>query len=144
MFWDRATLYTLRGALYAGYPDEVIPRLSDYSRRRLLGDHVPYPVEAWPEGSQRHLSAESGLYCRIITEGLFGIRPTGFKSFELKPELPAGWNFAELKHVRAFGSDFDILISRASSDILKVSIINHNGRTQKFSIRQGESIKVKL
>ena len=144
VFWDRATLYTLRGALYAGYPDEVIPRLSDYSRRRLLGDHVPYPVEAWPEGSQRHLSAESGLYCRIITEGLFGIRPTGFKSFELKPELPAGWNFAELKHVRAFGSDFDILISRASSDILKVSIINHNGRTQKFSIRQGESIKVKL
>ena len=136
VFWDRATLYTLRGALYAGYPDEVIPRLSDYSRRRLLGDHVPYPVEAWPEGSQRHLSAEIGLYCRIITEGLFGIRPTGFKSFELKPELPAGWNFAELKHVRAFGSDFDILISRASSDILKVSIINHNGRTQKFSIRQ--------
>ena len=30
VFWDRATLYTLRGALYAGYPDEVIPRLFDF------------------------------------------------------------------------------------------------------------------
>ena len=37
------------------------------------GEHVPYPVEAWPEGNQRHLSAESALYCRIFTEGLFGL-----------------------------------------------------------------------
>lgn len=103
IFWDRATLYTLRGALQAGYPDEVMPRLSDFSRRRLLGDHVPYPVEAWPEGSQRHLSAESGLYCRIITEGLFGIRPTGLRSFDLKPELPSDWDFAELRHIREIG-----------------------------------------
>ena len=52
-----------------------------YSQQRLLGEHVPYPIEAWPEGNQRHLSAESALYCRIVTEGIFGIRPTGFNSF---------------------------------------------------------------
>ena len=125
VFWDRATLYTLRGALYAGYPDEVIPRLSAFSSRRLLGDHVPYPVEAWPEGSQRHLSAESGLYCRVITEGLFGIRPTGMDSFMLKPELPKDWDYAELRHIRAFGNDFDILVTRLTPDKYKITITNH-------------------
>lgn len=144
IFWDRATLYTLRGALHAGYPDEVMPKLSDYSKRRLLGDHVPYPVEAWPEGSQRHLSAESGLYCRIITEGLFGIRPTGFRSFDLKPELPKDWDFAELKHVRAFGCDFDIIITRSSPDRLKVTIRNHNGRTRTYNLKSDQSVNVRL
>ncbi len=145
IFWDRATLYTLRGALYAGYPDEVLPKLSDFSRRRLLGDHVPYPVEACPEGSQRHLSAESGLYCRIITEGLFGIRPTGMRSFDLTPQLPADWNYAELKNIRAFGSDFDIDVNRLKADKLAVTISDHTtGKSQKFTIRQGKTLKIKL
>ena len=72
VFWDRATLYALRGIFYTGNPDKALEILHRLSQRRLLGDHVPYAVEAWPEGSQRHLSAESGLYCRVITEGLFG------------------------------------------------------------------------
>lgn len=71
--------------------------LHRYSQRRLLGDHVPYPIEAWPEGSQRHLSAESGLYCRIVTEGLFGIRPAGLRSFD----LDAGHAFGVGAHVLA-------------------------------------------
>lgn len=144
IFWDRATLYTLRGALYAGYPDKVIPRLSALSQRRLLGDHVPYPIEAWPEGSQRHLSAESGLYCRIITEGLFGIRPTGMHSFSMKPELPSNWDFAELKHIRAFGRDFDILVNRISSNRLKVTIVDHKGKTQTHKIKAGQTLNIKL
>ena len=76
--------------------------MSYYSGVRLLGDHVPYAIEAWPEGSQRHLSAESGLYCRILTEGVFGIRPTGFRSFTLTPRLPAAWDRMSLRRVRAF------------------------------------------
>lgn len=145
IFWDRATLYALRGALQAGYPDEVFLKLSDFSRRRLLGDHVPYPVEAWPEGSQRHLSAESGLYCRIITEGLFGIRPTGLHSFELTPQLPSDWEFAELRNIRAFDSDFDIYIRRLSADKLSITINNNiTGKELDYTIRQGKTIKVKL
>lgn len=70
-FWDRSTLYALRGIYIAGETDKATEFLHHYSQRRLLADHVPYPIEAWPEGQQRHLSAESGLYCRVITEGLF-------------------------------------------------------------------------
>lgn len=113
-FWDRSTLYALRGAFAAGHSDEAVKQLSHYSQRRLLGTHVPYPVEAYPEGSQRHLSAESGLFCRVITEGLFGIRPTGFNSFSLKTQLPSGWDRMALRHIKAFASDFDIEAVRVS------------------------------
>ncbi len=111
-FWDRSTLYALRGVLQAGATERAMTFLRYYSRRRLLGEHVPYPVEAYPEGNQRHLSAESGLYCRIFTEGLFGIRPTGFRSFALSPWLPKGWDFMKLKNIKAFGRSFDITVTR--------------------------------
>ncbi|WP_208933172.1 hypothetical protein [Rheinheimera sp. F8] len=111
-FWDRATLYAFRGMFNAGATDTAMKYLKYYSRKRLLGEHVPFAVEAWPEGDQRHLSAESGLYARVITEGLFGIEPTGFDRFTLAPRLPAGWNGMCLRHIRAFASNFDLCVSR--------------------------------
>lgn len=84
-FWDRSTLYALRGVYACGETEKATDYLKFYSSQRLLGEHVPYAIEAWPEGNQRHLSAESGLYCRIITEGMFGIRPTGLNSLSLLP-----------------------------------------------------------
>jgi len=103
-FWDRATLYALRGLLKAGELERTMPYLRYYSARRLLGDHVPYAVEAWPEGQQRHLSAESGLYARVVTEGLFGIEATSLRSFTIAPRLPKGWPRMALRHMRAFGA----------------------------------------
>ncbi|MGW8391411.1 hypothetical protein [Pseudoduganella sp. HUAS MS19] len=106
-FWDRATLYALRGLLKAGELERTMPYLRYYSGRRLLGDHVPYAVEAWPEGQQRHLSAESGLYARVVTEGLFGIEATSLRSFTIAPRLPQGWPRMALRHIRAFGAGAD-------------------------------------
>ncbi|WP_426337382.1 hypothetical protein ACN9MY_11785 [Pseudoduganella sp. R-31] len=106
-FWDRATLYALRGLLKAGELERTMPYLRYYSGRRLLGDHVPYAVEAWPEGQQRHLSAESGLYARVMTEGLFGIEAASLRSFTIAPRLPHGWPRMALRHMRAFGAGED-------------------------------------
>lgn len=111
-FWDRSTLYGLRGVFAAGETERALKYLQSYSRRRLLGEHVPYPVEAWPEGGQRHLSAEGALYCRVITEGMFGIRPTGLRSFELTPRLPKDWDRMALRRVQAFGHVFDVVVER--------------------------------
>ncbi len=116
-FWDRSTLYALRGALAAQEADRAMEFIKDYSAKRLLGSHVPYAIEAWPEGSQRHLSAESALYARIFTEGLFGIRPVGLRSFSLRPAMPSGWNEMELKKIRAFGTEFSIRIERKGSKL---------------------------
>ena len=141
-FWDRSTLYALRGVFAAGYADKAAEYLEYYSKTRLLGEHVPYAIEAWPEGGQRHLSAESGLYARIITEGLFGIRPTGFRSFSLKPEPPTAWNRMALRHVRAFGADFDISVVRQGKK-LNVTLTSE-GKTKKYTTAEGETIHVKL
>ncbi len=115
-FWDRSTLYAFRGLFYAGATDTSLSYFNYYSSMRLLGEHVPYAVEAWPEGDQRHLSAESGLYCRIVTEGLFGIEPTGFNTFTLLPRLPKNWNSMSLEHIRAFQQDLTIKVLRAGKN----------------------------
>lgn len=140
-FWDRSTLYALRGVYIAGEADRATDWLHHYSARRLLGEHVPYPIEAWPEGSQRHLSAESGLYCRIVTEGLFGIRPTGLRSFDLTPQLPSGWERMNLRHVRAFGSDFDLLVERTKDRKLKVTVAQHGAKTRVYTLRPGATLR---
>ena len=139
-FWDRSTLYALRGVYVVGAADKATKQLLDYSNRRLLGTHVPYPIEAWPEGSQRHLSAESGLYCRIITEGLFGIHPTSFNSFNLTIQLPSAWNEMALRHVKLFGGDFDIEVKRKSETRAQV-IIKNGKKEKKYTVRIGETIK---
>jgi len=142
-FWDRSTLYALRGVFAAGETEKALEFLHYYSNRRLLGDHVPYPVEAYPEGSQRHLSAESGLYCRVFTEGLFGIRPTGLCSFDLTPQLPASWPSMSLRRIHAFDRDFDIIVER-SGDKLMVTV--SNGYKVYFNrvISNGETVNVVL
>ncbi|MGJ7032848.1 hypothetical protein [Niabella hirudinis] len=113
-YWDRSTLYAFRGLFKAGATDTAIAYLSFYSGSRLLGAHVPYAIEAWPEGNQRHLSAESGLYCRALVEGLIGFDPTGFRSFSISPRLPKKWNQLSLKNVNAFHTKFDLLVQRVS------------------------------
>jgi len=142
-FWDRSTLYALRGVFAAGETEKAMDFLKYYSRRRLLGEHVPYPVEAYPEGNQRHLSAESGLYCRIFTEGLFGIRPTGFSSFNCTPGLPKDWNKMSLNNINAFGTVFDLTVERAGKQKLSILIKNGN-KLKKYSIQEGASQMVQL
>jgi cellobiose phosphorylase len=117
--------------------------LQAYSRRRLLGDHVPYPVEAYPEGDQAHLSAESALYCRIITEGMFGIEPKGFRSFTMTPRLPDGWNSMTLRDVKAFGGPFDIEVNRDGQRV--AVIVRKGGQTVLEKLTApGESLSVEL
>lgn len=122
-FWNRSTLYAFRGLFVGGATDKVMPYFNYYSSRRLLGDHVPYPVEAWPEGNQRHLSAESGLYCRTVTEGLFGFTPIGFNKFKITPWLPSVWNYMNLRNIHAFSKCFDLEVKRTgNSELITIKI----------------------
>jgi len=142
-FWDRSTLYALRGIFASGEADKAARYLSYYSGKRLLGEHVPYAIEAYPEGNQRHLSAESGLYCRIITEGMFGIRPTGFKTFELTPQMPSSWSFMNLRRIMAFGTCMDIEVAR-KGNLLNVLVKIENGKEFRREIAPKESISIDL
>ncbi len=126
-FWDRTTLYAFRGALAAGETKRTMKYLTDYTQKRTLGEHVPYPVEAWPEGNQKHLSAEGALYCRIFTEGMLGIRPTGLKSFTLTPQLPENWDYINLQKIHAFDTIFDINIKKIKGNRLSVTLYSESG-----------------
>lgn len=142
-FWDRSTLYALRGVYACGATGKATEYLKFYSNQRLLGDHVPYAIEAWPEGSQRHLSAESGLYGRIITEGMFGIRPTGLKSFTFTPRLPSEWNSMNLRKIKAFNTTFDIEVLRENGKQL-VTVKSEGKTLLHKAIKEGEIVPVKL
>lgn len=142
-FWDRSTLYALRGVFAAGKTEKAFNFLKYYSQRRLLGEHVPYAVEAYPEGNQRHLSAESGLYCRIYTEGMFGMRPTGFNSFDCTPHLPAKWNHMALRNIHAFQNDLDLEVNRAGKNRLTITIIKGNTK-KKYTVKEGATQRIQL
>jgi len=145
IFWDRSTLYGFRGAFAAGYADKALEYLKKFSAIRLLGEHVPYVVEAWPEGGLRHLAAESGLYCRIITEGLLGFRPTGFRSFTLTPQMPSEWNEYSLYRLCACtDTPINILVERTKNGKLSVKIQKQLSTIRTYTIRAGETIKVKV
>lgn len=142
-FWDRSTLYALRGVYACGEREKATKYMKFYSRTRLLGEHVPYAIEAWPEGNQRHLSTESGLYARIVTEGMFGIRPTGLSSFTMTPQLPDEWNEMALRKIHAFGKNFDIEVSRNKGKIL-ICVKSGNKTVKRTTVKNGASIKVVL
>jgi hypothetical protein len=142
-FWDRSTLYAFRGLMASGATDECMKYFCSYSATRLLGEHVPYPVEAWPEGGQRHLAAESALYCRTITEGLFGITPTGLNKFTVAPRLPRGWNSMKLKNIKAFGSSFDIEVNRIGQDE-SISVKIANGPVIEKKWNGKEALEISL
>lgn len=142
LFWDRGTLYAFRGAFKAGAMDMGLKRLQAFSKTRLLGVHVPYVVEAWPEGNMAHLSAESALYCRIFTEGLLGIEAGGLDRFWICPRLPETWDRLELRHMKAFGGDWTIRLRRRGPE-LWLDVLDGNRTIHRGRHQSGEKILIK-
>ena len=107
------------------------------STRRTLGEHVPYPVEAWPEGNQRHLSAESALYCRIFTEGILGLEAVGLDQIKIKPQIPAAWKKMCMKQVHLCGQVFDLQVETVDEGYL-VKVVNEDICIEK-TIQEGKT-----
>lgn len=141
IYWDRSTLYGLRAAFMGDRPNEGYMYLKSYTQKRLLGSHMPYPIEAFPEGNQKHLSGESGLYVRIFTEGLFGIRPIGFNKFICKPSMPDKWQFMNLRAIHLFDMTFDLEITKVDAGYrLKVIVdkkVYHQEEGMMFVVEMG-------
>ncbi|MBC3872498.1 glucosidase family protein [Undibacterium flavidum] len=140
-YWDRSTLYAFRGLMKMGELEKILPYFRYYSNLRLLGEHIPYAIEAWPEGNQRHLSAESALYARTITEGLFGIEPTGLRSFTMTPRLPKAWPSMALKNIRAFGVGTNVNADADDNTQQGLDIITTRNKGGKAG---GQRVQVRL
>ena len=116
--WDRSTLYGMKAAFLAGEGDRIMDFLLQYCRKRLLCDRVPYAVEAYPEGGKRHLSAESALLFRVVTEGILGIQPESLHSFSFVPRLPKGMPHLQLSQLRIAGHDWSIRVEQDHWSVL--------------------------
>lgn len=117
--WDRSTLYALRGLYAAGYTEKATECLGIYSENRLLGERVPYPVEAYPEGGKRHLSGESALYCKVFTEGMLGLEPAGLHSFTICPRLPETLTHLTMTNIHAHGGVFSVQVTKNGYTVVR-------------------------
>ena len=143
-YFERPMLNSFRGLFFCGWQiDTTLKYFRAYSRLRLLGPHVPYIVEAYPEGNGRQLAGDNALYCRIITEGLFGIEPVSFNQFTIAPRLPQSWNEMSLNHIRAFNGDFNILAKREKGK-LRVTVTNHGSLVKQLLWNGDEPISIVL
>lgn len=137
-YWDRTTLYALKGIFCAGESDKALDLLESYTKQRLLGEHAPYPVEAFPEGNGAQLSGESALYIRIITEGVLGFRPVGFGKFVLKPNLPQKWENLIVRNFFVFGRYVTFTLKNDGKQLI-IEVDN-----KSYTIKKGEEILVNL
>jgi hypothetical protein len=83
------------------------------------------------------------LYCRIFTEGLFGIRPTGLQQFQLRPRLPASWPVMSLKRLHLFDHDIDVAVSRTEKK-LRITITDSGKIILDKLVQDGEAVDVNL
>ena len=123
--------------------NESFGKLIAFSHKRLLEDHVPYVVEAYPENNMRHLSAESALYCRIFIEGLLGFEQTGFKSFEITPRMPDGFEDYSIEKIHFAGTEISIKLNR-EGDNIRLNIYNKGVLFVDKSVKQGQKTFVKI
>jgi len=115
--WGRETYYALRVLFKAGMSDRALDLTRKVVRAQIFGPGGPYPDE-----DAIDMLCPGSLYPRVLTEGVFGIIPTGFDSFECTPWLPSTWPRMALRDVRAFGRRWDLVVERVGKE-QKVSVI---------------------
>ena len=96
---------------------------------------MPYAVEAYPEFNMRHLSAESALYCRIVTDGLLNISFTD-SGFSVDPRLPEALPSLRLNRILLCGTFWNIEVSKE-----RVSAFSEDGK-RVFEGRTGTPLHV--
>lgn len=134
--WDRSTLYGFKTAFLCGCGNRILEPLLRYCNKRLLCDRVPYAVEAYPEGDKRHLSGESALFVRALTEGLLGIAPESLDRFSFVPALPEGMPHIHLSRLYIAGSCWEIRIERDAWQVLQ------EGKPVASGITDGQRVTV--
>lgn len=120
----RYSLLALQGIITAGYQDLALPYLQNYSGIHLLGGHVPYVCDNSRRAGEQ-APAESTLYCRLFIEGMFGIRPIGFRTFTCTPRIPSLWERMRLKNIKAFGSCFNMEVIRLEKGKIRLVVSDY-------------------
>jgi hypothetical protein len=114
--WARETYYALRVLFKAGLTEEALDQTLRVVKAQVFGEMGPYPDE-----DAIDMLCPGSLYPRVFTEGVFGIVPTGLKSFTCTPWLPKEWPRMALRDMRAFGQSWDLVVERVG-DKQKITV----------------------
>jgi hypothetical protein len=114
--WARETYYALRVLFKAGLTEEALDMTKRVVKTQVFGEQGPYPDE-----DAIDMLCPGSLYPRVFTEGMFGIVPTGLKSFKCTPWMPREWPQMAIRDMRAFGSSWDLVVERAG-DKQKITV----------------------
>lgn len=138
--WDRGILMAMRGLFKAGETDIASEMLRSYTQARILGNHAPYPIEAFPEGNRRQLSAESMLYVRVYSEGVFGIEPTSLHAISVCVHKPTHMREVTLRHAHIMG---DVVTLRYKEGVLLVTDI-YGATLFSASVPEGQPVTINI
>ena len=58
--------------------------------------------------------------------------------------MPTEWDTMSLKHIKAFGSDFDVTVARKANGKLSITILPEDGKAKKYVIKEGQTTRIKL
>ena len=136
--WGRETYYALRVLFKAGRTDKALELTRKVVATQIFGPRGPYPDE-----DAIDMLCPGSLYPRVFTEGVFGIVPTGFRSFECTPWLPTAWPKMALRDVRAFGKSWDIVVER-DGEQQKVTVTSEGKIVMQESGAPGKTYSVNL
>ncbi|MFA5814201.1 MAG: hypothetical protein WC865_01075 [Bacteroidales bacterium] len=114
--WARETYYALRVLFKAGHTEEALDMTRRVVKAQVFGEMGPYPDE-----DAIDMLCPGSLYPRVFTEGMFGIVPTGLKSFTCTPWLPVEWPRMAMRDLRAFGQSWDLVVERVG-DQQKITV----------------------
>jgi hypothetical protein len=114
--WARETYYALRVLFKAGRTEEGLDLTRRVVKTQVYGVQGPYPDE-----DAIDMLCPGSLYPRVFTEGMFGIVPTGLKSFTCTPWLPKEWPKMAMRDLRTFGQAWDLLVERVG-DKQKITV----------------------
>jgi len=114
--WARETYYALRVLFKAGHTEEALDMTRRIVKTEVFGIQGPYPDE-----DAIDMLCPGSLYPRVFTEGMFGIVPTGLKSFKCTPWLPREWPKMAMRDLYAFGKIWDLIVER-TGDKQKITV----------------------
>lgn len=142
-FWDRATLYAIRAIFNCSDTTTGYQKLTEFSQKRIIGNHIPYVVEAYPEGNQKHLSAESALYINIFLYGILGIQALGSNKWSLKLNIPAEWEYFNIHNLTLGGVTCDLKITRVDDEFVVTVMVDEKSEIV-IKCQQNERIEFNL
>jgi hypothetical protein len=136
--WARETYYALLAAFKSGRTDLALDKTRIALTSHMLGHGGPFADE-----DDSDLLSPTILYARVITEGLFGIEPLSFRSFQLTPRLPDSWPMMQLNAIHLLGRQLDLQVSRKGSDIL-VRVLENGKELKSQTGKPGSVFEIKL